>query len=166
MARNDRIFYACQAVVITKTGVTPTAPGICRGLQSVGMNSNFTLDQIFEIGQLEIYENVEDVADIEVSLEKVIDGESLLFVLASNGLCKTDLVAAVKNRSDVYLSIFDDAQSNATGQARNVCWNSGCYISSVGYTYNVDGNATESLSLVGNDRFWNCLLYTSDAADE
>jgi hypothetical protein len=155
MARNDRIFYACQAVAIVKTGVAPTAPHIARGLQSVGMNSNFSLDQIFEIGQLEIYENVEDVADIEVSLEKVIDGETLLFMLASNGLCKTDLVAAVKNRSDVYLSIFDDAQSNATGQARNVCWNSGCYISSVGYTYNVDGNATESLALVGNDRFWN-----------
>ena len=163
MARNDRIFYACQAVAITKTGVTPTAAGICRGLQSVGMNSNFTLDQIFEIGQLEIYENVEDVADIEVSLEKVIDGETLLFVLASNGLCKTDLVAAVKNRSDVYLSIFDDAQSNATGEARNVCWNSGVYISSVGYTYNVDGNATESLSLVGNDRFWNTVAGGTDS---
>lgn len=163
MARNDRIFYACQAVAIVKTGVTPTAPNIARGLQSVGMNSNFSLDQIFEIGQLEIYENVEDVADIEVSLEKVIDGETLLFMLASNGLCKTDLVAAVKNRSDVYLSIFDDAQSNATGQARNVCWNSGCYISSVGYTYNVDGNATESLSLVGNDRFWNSVAGPTDS---
>lgn len=155
MARNDRIFYACQAVAIVKTGHTPAAANICRGLQSVGMNSNFSLDQIFEIGQLGIYENVEDIADIEVSLEKVIDGESLLFTLSSNGLAKTDLVAAVKNRSDVYLAIFDDAQSNATGQARNVCWNSGCYISSVSYTYNVDGNATESLGLVGNDRFWN-----------
>ncbi len=155
MARNDRIFYACQAVAIVKTGHNPAAVNIARGLQSVGMNSNFSLDQIFEIGQLEIYENVEDVADIEVSLEKVIDGETLLFVLASNGLCKTDLVAAVKNRSDVYLSIFDDAQSNATGSPRNVCWNSGCYISNVSYTYNVDGNATESLSFVGNDRFWN-----------
>lgn len=155
MARNDRIFYACQAVAIVKTGNAPAAANIARGLQSVGMNSNFSLDQIFEIGQLEIYENVEDVADIEVSLEKVIDGESLLYTLASNGLAKTDLVAAVKNRSDVYLSIFDDAQSNATGQARNVCWNSGCYISNVSYTYNVDGNATESLGFVGNDRFWN-----------
>ena len=124
MARNDRIFYACQAVAIVKTGHTPATGNIARGLQSVGMNSNFSLDQIFEIGQLEIYENVEDVADIEVSLEKVIDGETLLFMLASNGLCKTDLVAAVKNRSDVYLSIFDDAQSNATGTPRNVCWNS------------------------------------------
>jgi len=155
MARNDRIFYACQAVAIVKTGNQPQDVNIARGLQSVGMNSNFSLDQIFEIGQLEIYENVEDIADIEVSLEKVIDGESLLYTLASNGLAKTNLVAAVKSRSDVYLAIFDDAQSNATGQARNVCWNSGCYISSVSYSYSVDGNATESLGFVGNDRFWN-----------
>ena len=29
------------------------------------------------------------------------------------------------------------------------------YISNVSYTYPVDGNATESVSLVGNDKFWN-----------
>lgn len=165
MARNDRIFYACQAVAIVPTGYTPLAANIARGLQSVGMNSNFSLDQIFEIGQLGLYENVEDVADIEVSLEKVIDGESLLFTLASNGKAKTDLVAAVKQRADVWLSVFDDGQSNATGTPRNVCWNSGCYISNVSYSYSVDGNATESMSLVGNDRYWNAQGTTQAGAD-
>lgn len=156
MARNDRIFYACKAVVIAApTGTDPGTGGIVRGLQSVGMNSNFTLEQVFEIGQLEIYENIEDIADVEVTLEKVIDGEKLIYNLASNGLCKTDLVAAAKSRSDVYLAIFDDATSNATGTARNVCWNSGMYISSVSYSYSVDGNATESVTMVGNDKFWN-----------
>lgn len=156
MARNDRIFYACKAVVIAApTGTTPAPGGIVRGLQSVGMNSNFTLEQVFEIGQLEIYENIEDIADVEVTLEKVIDGEKLIYNLASNGLCKTDLVAAAKSRSDVYLAIYDDATSNATGTARNVCWNSGMYISSVSYSYSVDGNATESVTMVGNDKFWN-----------
>lgn len=156
MARNDRIFYAVQAVVIAApTGETPAAAGIVRGLQSVGLNSNFTLDQVFELGQLEIYENIEDVADVEVTLEKVIDGEKLIYNLASNGLCKTDLVAAAKSRSDVYFAVYDDAVSNATGLARNVCWNSGMYISSVAYSYSVDGNATESVTMVGNDKFWN-----------
>jgi hypothetical protein len=79
----------------------------------------------------------------------------LIFNLASNGACKTDLVAASKNRCDVYLAIYDDATSNATGVARNVCWNSGMYTSSVSYSYSVDGNATESVTLVGNDKFWN-----------
>lgn len=156
MARNDRIFYACQAVIIAApTGESPVAGGIVRGLQSIGMNSNFTLEQVFEIGQLEIYENIEDVADVEVTLEKVIDGEELIYSKASNQLCRTDLVAAAKSRCDVYFAVFDDATSNATGAKRNVCWNSGMYISSVSYNYSVDGNATESVTLVGNDRFWN-----------
>jgi hypothetical protein len=156
MPRNDRIFYACQAVVIqAPTGTAVSNTKVVRGLQSVGMNSNFSLDQVFEIGQLEIYENIEDIADVEVTLEKVIDGERLIYDLASNNLCKTDLVAAAKSRCDVYLAIYDDATSNATGLARNVCWNSGMYISSVSYSYSVDGSATESVTLVGNDKFWN-----------
>jgi hypothetical protein len=156
MPRNDRIFYACQAVVIqAPTGSTVSSVNVVRGLQSVGMNSNFSLDQVFEIGQLEIYENIEDIADVEVTLEKVIDGERLIYDLASENKCKTDLVAAAKSRCDVYLAIYDDATSNATGLARNVCWNSGMYISSVSYSYSVDGSATESVTLVGNDKFWN-----------
>lgn len=156
MARNQRIFYACQAVAIVPTmGASVTAGHVVKGAQSVGMTSTFTLEQVFELGQLEIYENIEEVADIEVTIEKVIDGEALMFRLASNNLCATNLVAAVKNRCDVYVAIYDDATNNATGTPRNVCYNSGMYISSISYNYSVDGNATESITLVGNDRFWN-----------
>jgi hypothetical protein len=156
MAFNQRIFYACQAVAVAPRGTgTVTSSHIVHGLQSVGMTSTFTLEQIFEMGQLAIYENVEEVADIEVTLEKVIDGYKLIFDLATSGACKTDLVAASKARSDVYVAVFDDGLSNGTGVPRNVCMNSGMFVSSVSYSYSVDGNATESVTLVGNDRFWN-----------
>ena len=155
MARNQRIFYACQAVAITNRGHAPTAATVVKGLQSVGMSSTFTLDQVFEMGQIEIYENIEEVADIEVTLEKVIDGEKLIYTLASNGTCRTDVVAATKERCDVYLAVFDDGTARATGVPRNVCYNSGMFTSSVAYNYSVDGSATESVTLVGNDRFWN-----------
>jgi hypothetical protein len=156
MAFNQRIFYACQAVAVAPRGTgSITSSYIVHGLQSVGMTSTFTLEQIFEMGQLAIYENVEEVADIEVTLEKVIDGYKLIFDLATNGACKTDLVAASKARSDVYVAVFDDGLSNATGVPKNVCMNSGMFVSSVSYSYSVDGNATESVTLVGNDRFWN-----------
>lgn len=156
MPVNQRIFYACQAVAIAPRGTNPvTSSHIVHGLQSVGMSSTFTLEQVFEIGQIEIYENVEEVADIEVTLEKVIDGYKLIYDLATQGACKTDLVAASKARSDVHVAIFDDGLSAATGTPRNVCYNSGMFVSSVSYSYSVDGNATESVTLVGNDRFWN-----------
>ena len=155
MANQQRIFYACQAVAIAPRGTSSlTSSHIVEGAQSVGMSSTFTLDQVFELGQIEIYENVEEVADIEVNLEKVIDGKKLIYTLASNDACKTDLVAASKERCDVHVAIFDDGLSHATGVPRNVCYNSGMFISSVAYNYSVDGTATESVSLVGNDRFW------------
>ena len=156
MARNQRIFYACQAVAITARGAgAVVAADIVHGLQSVGMSSTFTLDQVFEMGQIEIYENIEQVADIEVTLEKVIDGYELIYNLATDGACETDLVAASKTRCDVLVAVYDDGLSHATGIPRNVCYNSGMYVSSVSYSYSVDGSATESVTLVGNDRFWN-----------
>lgn len=158
MSFNNRIFYACQAVVIVpKTGDPVQTKGIAvRGLQSVGMSSTFNLEQVFELGQIEIYENIEEVADIEVTLEKAIDGRALIYQLASNGECANNISAAAKNRCDVFLTIFTDANDSiATTAPMNICWNSGMYTSSVSYSYSVDGSATESVTLVGNDRFWN-----------
>lgn len=156
MARNDRIFYAVQSVAIVPEGNAITVDAIARGVQSVGLNANFTLDQVFETGNLDIYANIEDVADVEVTLEKVIDGHPLLFSMASNNLCRTNLVAASKAKSDVYLAVFQDTDTDASGSSpTNVCWNSGMYTSNVSYSYSVDGNATESITLVGNERFWN-----------
>ena len=156
MAHNQRIFYACQAVAIVPRGVqTLTGDHMVRGLQTVGMSSTFTLDQVFEMGQIAIYENIEEVADIEVTLEKVIDGFKLIYDLATNGKCKTSIVDSSKQRTDVYLAVFDDGQDNATGTPQTVCMNSGMYVSSVGYSYSIDGSATESVTMVGNDRFWN-----------
>ena len=164
MASNNRIFYACQAVVISpEMGIPPIAKNVVKGVQSVGMSSTFTLDQVFELGQIEIYDNIEEVADIEVTLEKVIDGERLIFDFASNETCKSDIVTASKNRCDVWLALFDDGLKHATGIPRNICWNSGMYTSSVSYSYSVDGSATESVTLVGNDRMWNSVK--GDAKD-
>ncbi len=156
MARNQRIFYACQAVAIAPRGTAPLLQAhVVHGVQSVGMTSSFTLDQIFELGQVEIYENVEQIADVEVTIEKVIDGYKLIYDLATDGACKTGVVEASSARCDVHIGIFDDGVSQATGVPRNLCYNSGMFVSSVAYNYSVDGNATENITLVGNDRFWN-----------
>ena len=97
MALNNRIFYACQAVAICNTGFPPSAGAsvnvaFVKGVQSVGITSNFTLDQAFELGQIEIYENSEEIADIEVTIEKVIDGDKLIYGSSCGNLVKTDMV--------------------------------------------------------------------------
>lgn len=190
VSNNNRIFYACQAVAIeplnavtnngltTLTPVTPTnanakstgAIQILHGVQSVGINTTFNLEQVFELGQIHIYENIEGVPDIEVTLEKVLDGYPLMYHVSSTAVqadtslttnvAKASLVARSKQRCNAILGIYSDTVShigdgNTAANDTVEVLMSGMYISSIGYTIPVDGNATESLTLVGNHKQWN-----------
>lgn len=168
---NNRIFYACQAVAIANMGTAATAYGtgnMLHGLQSIGITTNFNLEQAFELGQIEIYENIEGLPDVEVTLEKVLDGYPLIYHMASTGVSVGDasgLVARSKQRCDLRLGIFpeefnDVDAGGASAPVEVYC--SGMYISSVSYTIPVDGNCTESVTLVGNNKQW---LTTGQALD-
>jgi hypothetical protein len=138
------------------------------GLQSVGITTNFNLEQAFELGQIEIYENIEGTPDIEVTLEKVLDGDPLIYHMASTGVAggsasQTGLVNRSKQRCDVRLGIFPDennfiSSAGATDGAE--VWMSGMYISSIAYSLASDGNSTESVTLVGNNKQW-CRMGTT-----
>lgn len=156
---NKRIYYAIQQV---KLG-TGTDKVELHGLQSVGMTTNFNLEQVFELGQLEIYQNIEEVPDIEVTLNKVLDGYPLIYTEATetgSGLgsfkaSSPTLTGRQNARCDMELAIFSDALESATGSSPVSVVNcSGMYVSSVSYTFPVDGNFTEDVTLVGNDKVW------------
>jgi hypothetical protein len=181
---NNRIFYACQAVAIQpqfasgtslldSSGVIPV-----HGVQSVGINTTFNLEQVFELGQIQIYENIEGVPEVEVTLEKVLDGYPLIYHLASSGVdtvfqdtkARSTLIGRSKERCNVYLGIFSDAQE-AVGLGNGAITEvkcSGMFLSSLSYTLPVDGNCTESVTLVGNNKVWNVSgtkLFTDNVAD-
>lgn len=155
---NRRIYYAIQQVKLGPQG-NGTA---MHGLQSLGMTTNFTLEQIFEIGQLEIYQNVEEVPEIEVTLNKVLDGYPLLYTSATDlGTSVGDFVSSSPTlagrqnaRTDMELAIFDDQKQSAQGSSISVVNCNGMYVSSISYTFPVDGSFTEDLTLVGNDKIW------------
>ena len=164
MSSNNRIFYACQAVAISNMGDdTLDTANLIHGLQSVGVTTNFNLEQAFELGQIEIYENIEGLPDVEVTLEKVLDGYPLIYHMATTGVTPqtgSGLVARSKQRCDLRLGIFGENFNNVAsatdvgGNAEVEVYCSGMYISSVSYTIPVDGNATESVTLVGNNKRW------------
>ena len=104
---NKRIFYACQSAVATGDMI--------QGLQSVGMTTNFNLEQAFQLGQLEIFENIEGTPDVEVTLEKVLDGHRLIYHMATTGIGagnSTSLANRSKQRADLRLGIFDEGKNN------------------------------------------------------
>lgn len=166
MAANNRIFYATQAVLLkpqNSDGTVLYANYIRpRGVQSVGITTNFTLEQVFQLGQLDLYDQVEDVPEVEVTISKVVDGTLPLYLICVGGsdgpitgADNKDLAAIANNRVNVRLGIFSDTNSAASGSARDYVDCSGMYLSSVSYTFPVDGNATEDVTLVGNNKVWN-----------
>jgi hypothetical protein len=157
---NNRIYYAIQQVKLGPAAGSMTA---VHGLQSVGITTNFNLEQVFEMGQLSIYQNVENVPDIEVTLNKVLDGYPIVYVLATEKGTSvgTGLVAANPSipgrqnaRCDMQLAIFSDSNISSSGNSIAAVTCSGMYVSSVGYTFPVDGNFTEDVTLVGNNKVW------------
>jgi len=175
---NTRVFYATQAVAIGAKGATGiidswsagTAPvltnnvAICHGLQSIGVDTNFNLEQAFELGQLSLYENIEDIPDISVTMQKFLDGYTLLYHLGAscdgdgNELAesKTTLSGRADTRADIRMVINttteDAVVSGSSGVTELYC--SGMYISSVSYTIPTDGTATEDVTFVGNNKKW------------
>jgi hypothetical protein len=178
---NRRTFYAIEQLAIRDNAAAPTnsvaplnareyASGLfsCssvdevaglwevpRGLQSVAMSTNFNRETVFQLGQVELYEYSERQPDIEVTLEKIIDGtKPLWFMLTDPSF--TDLVGKTAfYRSDLVLSIYSDTQTRAnTVSPLSTVLLSGLYISNVAYGFPVDGAVTESVTMVGNDKKW------------
>lgn len=166
MSANNRIFYACQAVAIGRYQLAGQQPPAARldlepvhGVQSVGINTTFNLEQAFELGQISIYENIEGLPDVEVTLEKVLDGYPLIYHLATSGALyatppTNSLVGRTKERCNVALGIYDDDREAVSGVAPIAVLMSGMYVNSISYTFPTDGNCTESVTLVGNSKGW------------
>lgn len=163
---NNRIYYAIQAVKVkpcrTTDGGTSYQYGseyLLRGIQSVGMTSNFNLEQVYQLGQVELYDQVEEVPNIEVTMTKVLDGTRLTYNLcndgntanSSNGL---NLSEVTDRRCDLALGIWSDTLSITSGGADYYVVCTGMYVSNISYKFATDGNLTEDITLVGNHKKW------------
>ncbi len=152
MAQNYRLFWAVEAVGFAGDGVTTFTPA--HGVQSAQLSYNFNLDPTLELGQTDIYEQVEEIPDVEFTIEKVLDGYPLLYHLGSIGATAVDLVNRSTRPVTIAMSLFADSQTAASGQPVAQATMSGMLFSSVGYTFPVEGNCTESVTFVGNDLSW------------
>ncbi len=153
---NKRIYYAVQQVGIKPNNSPGDTFDVIHGVQSVSMTTNFNLTQVFELGQLSLYENIEDIPDVEVSMTKVIDGYPLIYHLATmESTTVSPTLAGRSNAQCIFgMSIFSDTSEAAEETPNNIVQCSGMYISSVTYNFPADDNFTEEVTLVGNDKVW------------
>lgn len=150
---NKRIYFAVEQAGFSKCGLN-TYTSI-HGLQSIGVNTKFNLESIFEIGQLQVYQLLENIPDIEVTLEKCLDGYPPLACLATNGATSATLGGRSNVRCTLGLSIYTDTQDSASGTPLAQCTISGLFYSSYNLNLQVQGPFQESITLVGNNKVWN-----------
>jgi hypothetical protein len=187
MVNNNRVFWAIEQVAIKDNAAPPTgavapvnsreyitgalASGVDevgglwevpRGVQSAGISTTFNLEQVFQLGQVELYEYSERQPDIVVTMSKAIDGSKPLFFMVTDPTQANDIVARTANfRIDMAMQIYPDTQFRATGRPQSIVTASGMYVSNVSYTFPVDGFVTEDITLVGNDKIWGALVAIS-----
>ncbi len=168
---NRRVYYSIHSVAFKDNSKAPTqfvvpiVPGVDiapsgrwevgRGVQSVGMTTTFNFEDVFQLGQLETYEFIESEPEIEVTIEKVLDGTKPLWFMVTGPRGTTAITDRTASyRTDVAIPIYSDTQTRATGIPLSMVLGSGMYLSSYTLTFPVDGNFTESVTLVGNDKIW------------
>lgn len=150
---NNRVFYAITAVGIGPHGGALAFERV-RGLQSATITTNYNLEAAYELGMLSLYQNIEGVPEIEVQLEKVLDGHPLMFDLATSGRVNDTLIGRANARCNMVLSVHNDTSVSASGTPVAQCLVSGAYASAISYKAAMDGNATESMTLVANNKLW------------
>ena len=157
---NNRIFYPIQAVGIGKSP-TPTGSIVSessgfrwmKGVQTAGMSVTFNNEEVMQLGQLEVYQDIEDTPDVEVNIEKVIDGHHLLYLQAVGNAGTGNIIQALDKKSDVYFVIYPDTNTASSGNTiESLIYCSGMYAASYGLNFSVDGNATETLGLIGSNK--------------
>jgi len=176
---NKRIFYASQSVhlqpVSTGSNGNYRTPGSYlvygsgkwvqpRGLQSAGISTTFNNTPVSQLGTLQVYSQTENVPQIEVTLNKVLDGTAPLYCLCTaqvDSANTSNLKAANKNLTEisnnmvnVRFAVFSDTNSYATGTTQSYTLCSGMYLSRVSYSFPVEGTATEEVTLVGTSKVW------------
>jgi hypothetical protein len=160
----QRIIYATQAIGLGSGGLPVSGTNIpaegtnfswLHGVQTVGLNTTFTSEQLFELGQLQVYQNVDDLPNVEISIERVLDGWKLAYLQSVGQAGTGNVLEAGKSKTDAVFLIYEDTKTAASGAAPlSLIHCKDMVVSNVSYTLSTDGNFSESLTLSGFDRQW------------
>jgi len=137
---NQRIFYASHAIKVGNS--------VAQGVQSVAVNTNFNLEQVFQLGRLAIYDNIVIDPDVEITVTKALDGRKSIWNLATGG---GSLVSNANDQTTLVLGVGDDTADAIVANTSSITM-TGCYVSSLNYTFPVDGNFTEEITFVGSHK--------------
>lgn len=159
MPDNKRLLYSSYGVGIARAGGTGYVP--VSGLQSLGVDTTFNLDTVFQLGELDLLDNPETIPAVECTMEQVLCGAGLISSLATPAATTGTLVGRFSTeRCNIAVGYWsEDTNIVGTGTGYSAAPSgtllmSGMYVNSINFNFPVDGNFTQSVTFVGNDKVW------------
>lgn len=151
---NKRIYFATQAVNVKPDGAATNSWTPIRGLQKFDKTTTFSTEQVYQMGMLPIYANIEGVPNVELSMSRVLDGNPLLWTLMTQNATAPTLANRGDTKCLFGLSVYPDTNTAANGIGGSECEISGVSATSLTYNFNIDGNFTEDVNGQGTDVVW------------
>ena len=164
---NKVTIWSLAQVNVLPDGLDVAASGasstgvVLHGVQSVTLDTTYNQDDVFELGQLERYEAVEQLPDVTSTIEKVLDGGVLVYHAATQPFGSKspegpDLWRRAANYDPCQLKflLFSHRRIQASGLPEAVVTCSGMYIDNLTYRFPVEGNYSESVSFTGSSKIW------------
>ena len=151
--QNQRVFFPVQAVGIGPFDASATYHTV-RGVKSFGFSGKMTVEFLKEMGNLPTYASYEELPEIEITLERLLDGYCPAYLLMTDGAATADLAGRADRRHHFRASVHRDNQSRANGNQIAELFCSGAYCSSVSYNFNVNGPSMETVGAVCNSAAW------------
>ena len=157
---NKRVYYACRGFEVANVNKAGTIDSyfIPHGIQSVGITTNFNIEKIFQLGQLATYDQIANNPQVELAVNKVIDGTRplLLSLMADDQTMDSgSLVTMQDNRVNVKMGIYPDTDILTSGSVPvSTLSCTGMYLNNISFTFPTEGNFTEEGTLVGINKTW------------
>lgn len=124
------------------------------GIQSVSIGTTFNLEDKFTLGQLDAYENVEGIPEVEVTVENCLDGTKPLWLMVTDPDFTTLKARTANYKVDLALNVYPDTQDSAIGTADSTVVVSGAFITAWSLSMPSDDAFVESITLSANDKTW------------
>lgn len=150
----NHIYYAVQNLQVTPepdpaASCSLSGTGICsQGMISAGFSTSAEYTPVFELGRLAMYDIVDGVTAVEVTVERYLgaNGQTLWGTVTGNSLA-----SAISVRPKVDLVAVDDTQLACPGAPTPVAFlrATGLYITNFSVNYPLDGAATETMQFTG-----------------
>lgn len=152
MAQN-RIWWGISALGFKEVGDTG-AYTVAHGVQSIGTTTKIDIRKIYEMGQSDIYENYEELPEVQVNSEKVFDGYPILYHLATPVATSASLLGRSTGQSIAAIAVFPETHDSASGTPLAILEMSGLFVQSWGAEFPVDGDCKETVTFIGNNKVW------------